>query len=151
MGAKLPDTPAMKRGRFLEEEVSRTVGMTLGKKIENCGLFLSKKYPMIAGSPDGISGDCIIEIKCPMSEKTYQNYIKNGNPTKKFYAQVQMQMYLSGLKKCFFCVADANFTSNKKVEIIQVTYDENYMSDFLEKIITFWKSNVYTLLYKSIE
>lgn len=86
-----------------------------------------------------------------MSDKTYQNYVKNGNPTKKCYAQVQMQMYLSGLKKCFFCVADSNYTSNKKVEIVPVTYDEDYVFDLLDKIITFWKSNVYPLLYNSIQ
>lgn len=49
-----PDTSAMKRGRTLEEEVKRTVRIKLGEKIRNCGLFLSKTYPMIAGSPDEI-------------------------------------------------------------------------------------------------
>ena len=106
---------------------------------------------MIAGSPNGICQDSIIEIKCPMSNKTYQNYIKNGEPTKKCYAQVQMQMYLSGLKKCVFCVADPNYTSNHKVEIVNVIYKEDYVSDYLKKIITFWKSNVYPLLHKSVE
>ncbi|XP_046971061.1 uncharacterized protein LOC124538103 [Vanessa cardui] len=29
-------------------------------------------------SPDGIFEDGIIEIKCPLNEKTYKNYVKNG-------------------------------------------------------------------------
>ena len=37
---------------------------------------------MIAGSPDGICQDSIIEIKCPVSDKTSPNYIKNEDPTK---------------------------------------------------------------------
>ncbi|CAB3261099.1 unnamed protein product [Arctia plantaginis] len=95
MGGKIPDTRAMKRGRSLEDEVRKTVGVKLGKKIKACGLIISKNYPMIAGSPDGICEDNIIEIKCPISEKTYIKYIKNGKPSNKCYAQMQIQMFFS--------------------------------------------------------
>lgn len=151
MGGKIPDTPAMKRGRYLENEVREIVSKKLGKKIKNTGLFISQKHPMIAGSPDGICKDSIVEIKCPLSEKTYLNYIKNGHASKKCFAQMQMQMYLSGLHKCYFCVADPNFSTNKNVEIISVSFDEDYMLGFLESVIKFWKTHVYPLLYKSIE
>lgn len=47
--------------------------------------MLSKNYPMIAGSPDGICENlCIVEnveIKCPMSAKTFKNYVSNKKPT----------------------------------------------------------------------
>ncbi|GBP33078.1 Exonuclease [Eumeta japonica] len=145
----IPDTRAMKRGRLLENEVRKTVGKKLGKKIKKCGLMLSKEYTMIAGSPDGICENSIIEIKCPTSAKTYQNYINNGKPTEKFNTQMQMQMYLTGLQKGYFCVADSNYSTNKKVEIISVTYDETYMSDFLKLVVDLWKENVYPVLYQS--
>lgn len=106
---------------------------------------------MLAGSPDGICQDGIVEIKCPVSTKTYLNYIKNGKPSKKCYAQIQMQMYLSGLNKCYFCVADPNFSSNTNVEILCIAFDSQYMTGLLESVITFWKSHVYPLLYKSTE
>lgn len=92
----------MKRGRFLENEVREVVAKKLGKKIKNSGLFISQEHPMLAGSPDGICEDSVVEIKCPISSKTYLNYIKNGRPSKKCFAQVQMQMYLSGLKTVTF-------------------------------------------------
>ncbi|GBP13566.1 Exonuclease [Eumeta japonica] len=149
MGGSIPDTRAMKRGRLLENEVRKTVGKKLGKKIKKCGLMLSKEYPMIAGSPDGICENSIIEIKCPTSAKTYQNYINNGKPTEKFNTQMQMQMYLTGLQKGYFCVADSNHSTNKKVEIISVTYDETCMSDFLKLVVDLWKENVYPVLYQS--
>lgn len=149
MGGKLPDTSAMKRGRILEDEVRKTVSAKLGKKIKKCGLMLSKNYPMIAGSPDGICEDSIIEIKCPMSAKTLKNYIVYGKPTPKFYVQMQLQMFLTGLKKGYFCVADCNYTANKSVEIICVSYDEKYVSNFLNVIVSSWKDNVYPLLYQS--
>lgn len=149
MGGKIPDTPAMQRGRILEEEVRKTVSLKLGKKIKKCGLMLSVNYPMLAGSPDGICKDSIIEIKCPMSAKTYQNYIKNGQPAQKYFAQIQMQMYLTGLHKGYFCVADFNYSTNKNVEILFVPFDQKYISDFLKVLESLWKVNVYPLLYKS--
>lgn len=151
MGGKIPETSAMKRGRFLENEVREVVAKKLGKKIKNSGLFISQEHPMLAGSPDGICEDSVVEIKCPVSSKTYLNYIKNGRPSKKCFAQVQMQMYLSGLKNCYFCVADPNFSASKNVEILCIVYDDEYMSGFLESVITFWKSQVYPLLCKSIK
>lgn len=149
MGGKIPDTPAMKRGRILEDEVRKTVSIKLGKNIKKCGLMLSKNYPMIAGSPDGICQDSIIEIKCPMSAKNYKNYIKNGEPTNKYNAQMQLQMYLTGLQKGYFCVADSNYSTNKKVEILCVLFDEKYVSEFLKVLVSLWKAKVYPLLYQS--
>lgn len=138
MGGKIPETSAMKRGRFLENEVREVVAKKLGKKIKNSGLFISQEHPMLAGSPDGICEDSVVEIKCLVSSK-------------KCFAQVQMQMYLSGLENCYFCVADPNFSASKNVEILCIVYDDEYMSGFLESVITFWKSQVYPLLCKSIK
>ena len=114
MGGKIPDTPAMKRGRRMEDDVRNTVSAKLGKEIKKCGLMLSKKYPMIAESPDGICENSIIEIKCPMTEKTFKNYICNGQPTQKFYVQMQLQMLLTRLQKDYFCVTHCDYSTNKK-------------------------------------
>ncbi|KAL0879693.1 hypothetical protein ABMA27_003408 [Loxostege sticticalis] len=89
LGGKIPDTQSMKRGRTLEDYVRKTVIEILRKPINKCGLLLSSTYPMIAGSTDGIFEDGIIEIKCPLSEKTYKNYVKNGEPTEKYNAQMK--------------------------------------------------------------
>lgn len=99
MGGKIPNTTAMKRGRILEDDVRKTVSANLGKKIKICGLMISKNYHMLTGSPDEICENSIIEIKCPMSEKTVKNYVNNGNPTQKFYVQMQLQMLQTGHKK----------------------------------------------------
>ncbi|XP_046961765.1 uncharacterized protein LOC124543737 [Vanessa cardui] len=149
MGGTIPDTPAMKHGRLLEGEVRKTVSIKLGKKIRKCGLMLSKEYPMIAGSPDGICEDAVIEIKCPTSVKSYKNYLNNGKPTDKCNAQIQMQMHLTGLQKGYFCVADSNFSVNKNVEIVSVKFDATYMSDFLKLLAGLWKEKIYPILYES--
>lgn len=151
MGGKMPDTPAIKRGRVLEQKVLEVVREKLNKEIQRCGLFISKNFPMIAGSPDGIGQDFIIEIKCPFSEETYKNYIYNGRPTKKFYSQMQIQMYVCGIKKCYFCVANSKFQSNNEVEIIYVEYDKAYIKSLMETLVIFWKTHIYPLLFKMSE
>ncbi|XP_046972719.1 uncharacterized protein LOC124539378 [Vanessa cardui] len=151
MGGQIPDTPAMKRGRILEDSVRQTLKQVLNKNIRKCGLILSSKYPMIAGSPDGICQDYIIEIKCPTTAKTNLNYIKDGKPTEKYYIQIQIQMYLAKLKKCIFCIADPNFTENKKIETFYVNFNEQFVINIIENsLIPFWKKHIYPLLYQSV-
>lgn len=125
MGGKIPDTPAMSRGRKLEDAVRKIVEIKLGMKIEKCGLMISQEYLMIAGSPDGISDEFVIEIKCPTSAYNYKNYVQEEQPTKIYYAQVQLQMFLSDKKKCYFCVADSNYESNENVNKICVHFDSD--------------------------
>lgn len=62
VGGEISDTVAMSRGRVLEDEVRKTMEIKLKKKTNKCGLMLSEKCPRIAGSPDGIFQDGIIEI-----------------------------------------------------------------------------------------
>ncbi|CAH2094797.1 unnamed protein product [Euphydryas editha] len=149
MGGNIPDTPAMKRGRLLECKVLQKVQTMLKKKIRKCGLFISKDFPMIAGSPDGIGEQFTVEIKCPLNENTIKQYIQNGKPSNKCYDQIQIQMYVCGYKKCYFCVADINFENNNKVNIILVEFDEEYVNTLIKSLLLFWKRNIYPLLYKT--
>ncbi|XP_060802684.1 uncharacterized protein LOC132902276, partial [Amyelois transitella] len=149
MGAKTPDTKAMRRGRHLESQVKMIVEKTLGKKVKECGLFISSKYPFIAGSPDGIfDKKFCIEIKCPTNEKSYQNYIKDNKVTEKCMAQIQIQMFVTNLRYCYFCVADSNFEKSNNVEMLLVNYDENLVKLYISCISEFWKKEIFPILYE---
>lgn len=149
MGAKIPDTAAMKRGRYLEEIVRKTICKKLKTKIDLCGLYVCQNYPMIAASPDGVANDAILEIKCPSKAKSMDKYLKNGVISEKCKAQVQIQMYAAGAKKCYFCVADSKFEENETVEIHLVTYDADYVNKLIKKLFDFWKSNIYPILLRN--
>lgn len=150
MGAKTPDTKAMKRGRELESKVKTSVEKTLGKKVKECGLFISSQYPFIAGSPDGIYDNKIsIEIKCPTSENTYKNYLKNNQVTEKYMVQMQIQMFVTNLKHCYFCVADCDFENTNHVEMLLISYNENLVNQYISSLSEFWQKNVYPILYES--
>lgn len=101
---------------------------------------------MIAASPDGLTEAAIIEIKCPIKAKAKDSYLKNGVIAVKYKAQVQLQMYATGLKKCYFCVADSNFEETKHVDIVLVAYDSDYVNNLIQELAIFWKTNVYPIL-----
>ena len=149
MGGKIPDTAAMKRGRDLEERVRKVISKKLKTKIRLCGLYVCQNYPMIAASPDGIANDIIVEIKCPSKAKSMDKYLKNGVISEKCKAQVQIQMYAAGVKKCYFCVADSKFEENETVDIHLINYDDDYVKKLIKKLFDFWKSNIHPILLRS--
>lgn len=152
LGGRTIETTAIKRGRMLEDSVRKSVEKKLGKKIEKCGLFISEENPMIAGSPDGIcEKNTTIEIKCPSTKKTENKYIKDGAITKQYYAQVQVQMYCANVNKSYFCVASSGFEKDNKVNIIEIAYDQIYVSKLLHSVISFWKRNIFPILYETVQ
>lgn len=76
--AKVYDNIHMERGRRLEKLVIAEIEKKLKLKIENSGLLLIPSLPILGASPDGVGCDFILEIKCPSSEKTVENYLPKG-------------------------------------------------------------------------
>lgn len=151
LGARIPETSAILRGKKLEDKVRKTVEKIIGNKIDICGLYISEQFPMIAGSPDGINDKTTFEIKCPSTEKTHLNYIdKDGVITARYYAQVQIQMYCANRNKCYFCVASSDFEKNNEVSIINIDYDHDYVTELLDNVVSFWKNNIFPILHKSV-
>lgn len=66
----------------------------------NCGFFELTKD--IGGSPDGLVGDNgILEIKCP-SYDTFFKLVIDQEVDKKYYAQMQHQMWITDREKAHF-------------------------------------------------
>ncbi|RVE45127.1 hypothetical protein evm_010236 [Chilo suppressalis] len=148
-GASVPETLAMKRGKRLESDVRAEVAKTRKIVIENGGLFLKPDWPHLGATPDGLTSDYVIEIKCPSTKKGKENFVKNNVLCSKSKAQIQIQMFLCNKAKGLFCVANENFESNKEVEILQEDYDKDYCNDLLEKSTHFWKTSVFPKLVET--
>lgn len=147
---KLKDTKYMKRGRLLEKDVLKTVEKQLKIKFKNCGLFILPSHPLFAASPDAISSEFIVEVKCPASEKSVTNYVKNGQITGKFKAQMQLQMLCAQKKRGIFCVASPEYEQTKNVQIFYENFDETFSRILTEKASTNWEKYVFPKLYKSV-
>lgn len=64
---------------------------------------------------------------------------------------MQIQMYLTEMKNCFFCVADSDFNNSKKVDILSIAFNHEFVSNLLDNnLLKFWKNKVYPLLYQSV-
>jgi hypothetical protein len=147
LGAKLPPSVAINRGRCLENEVFKHLKSTF-ENIKKCGLLLSPEYPIFGASPDGISDTYVFEIKCPMTDKWKEVYFKNNKPKEKFLAQLQMQMKFAKKLKGVFVVATPEYENNKELIINVVDYDPTYVQDLMDRAQKFWKDNIFKKLYQ---
>ena len=142
-GAKLMETGAMARGKRLEPLVLREVEILRNMSFKPCGIILNPALPVFGASPDGINEDLVVEIKCPMSEKSVSNYVKkDGRVTEKAKAQIQLQMHMANKSSGLFCVASPSFEQDKKVQIITVKYEEEYVENLIERAMKFWVKNI---------
>ena len=92
---KIRGSVAMAPGRKLEERVKEVVENQMNMKFSKSGLVLLKEHAVIGASPDATSENALVEIKCPLYDRTVSNYItKQFELTAKCKAQVQMQMFI---------------------------------------------------------
>ncbi|KAG7305062.1 hypothetical protein JYU34_010519 [Plutella xylostella] len=101
----------MKRGKKSEKEVIMNLQRELNKEIEDTGFILING--LFGASPDGVGDEFVVDVKCPISDKTKTTYINNGKISNKFMGQANKKEMLAANKmKCLFCVADPGFEIN---------------------------------------
>ncbi|CAH0385762.1 unnamed protein product [Bemisia tabaci] len=149
--AKLKTTEAMTRGQNMEPGVIKVLQKKYKQPIKKTGFVMKPTEPLFGASPDGLMGDYIIEIKSPISEKTFKTYFKNNGtePANKHKAQMQLQMLMCGKKKGLFCVADPDFENNKKVTVLEVAFDEAYIVEIMQDAKKFWKTHIFPHLMET--
>lgn len=144
---KIRETSAMKRGKDLEKKVISILGKKVNIKFKRCGIMLSPKYPILGASPDAISDDFVVEIKCPSSERTVTSFITaDGQVPNKHKAQIMLQMLLLEKYKGIFCVADPSFEENLEIKYVIIDFDKNFIEDVIKNSISFWKENIFPIL-----
>lgn len=79
----------MRRGKVFEKNVIAVLKSKLDLNLEDAGLLLISRYPVLGASQDAISEDYIIEIKWSSTTKTVTNYINSQNEiANKYIAQM---------------------------------------------------------------
>lgn len=86
--------------------------------VQPCGLFVSKEFPYLAATPDGLIGDNnILEVKCPYSGRSekisvgplfpYLEMIEgklNLKKSHRYYDQIQGQLFITNRVKCILLI-----------------------------------------------
>jgi len=138
---------AMQRGLQLENDVLYIVKQKFQIKIRTVGIKLSPEYPEFGASPDGLTEDSVIEIKCPLTMKTFTKYIRQNDVVgPKFMAQMQLQMKLCKKEKAIYCVAHPDFETSKKVKIVSVDYDSKLADSLIQKARVYWEKHIFPVL-----
>lgn len=115
-------------------------------------MVLRGDLPMFCASPDGWNEKYVLEIKCPMSDRTMDNYLdKNGQPSSKYYSQVQLQMHMTGRKFAIFCVANPDFEKTNQIQIVDVMYNQKYVEEKIRKAKEFWNKFIWPKLFESVK
>ena len=98
----------MDRGHEFEDKARMTYEFETGNTVEQVGFVELNKY--VGCSPDGlVNDDGLIEIK-NHSDKVYLELLLTDKIDKKYYNQMQMQMYVTGRKWCDYFGFNPNFT-----------------------------------------
>ena len=108
------------RGLELEPIAKSIYELESGNDVRDIGFVVLDDY--VGCSPDGLVGeDGLVEIKCP-SNKVYFDLLLDNKIDPKYYAQMQMQMYVCNRKWCDYVVYNPNY--NRSIIIIRVEQDE---------------------------
>lgn len=136
-------TPAMRWGTEYEDTAREQYELAKDVKVMDCPFMPMKGYEeFVGGSPDGRLStlDRIIEIKCPYNPTVHIEHckwskpedLKAGNP--QYYAQVQLNMEITGTKICDFISYSPLFRNGLDLHILEVPYDEEFMKTLMERI-----------------
>lgn len=94
--------------------------------------FIYKDGDMRLGcSPDGIDGDCGIEIKCPFTTKVHIDFLLNGTIKKEYHDQMQFSMFVSGMNAWKFLSFDPRMT-RKNIEVVTVERNEKRIGEIAQ-------------------
>ncbi|KAL7043086.1 hypothetical protein ACKWTF_001387 [Chironomus riparius] len=136
----------MMRGTVLEEYVFKEVQKEY-PTLKQCGLIMCHKvHPLFAASPDGIHEDFVLEIKCPGTANTFQQYTNLDKLNKKYFAQIQLQMFVTGKRKALLAVASLDFETTRKITKLWIEYDEEYTTQMITDASEFYEQAVYPAL-----
>lgn len=128
---------AMENGIETEPIARAEYEILTGVKVAEAGFIIPdedhKYHDWIGVSPDGLTPDGMIEIKCPMM-RTHIEYIEVGKLPSEYRYQVQGQLFVTGLPYCDFM----SYVEDMKPFIIRVYPDTMLFAEFemrLDKLI----------------
>ena len=113
------DNKHMEWGRDHESEARNLYQIIKDRKVQEVGFVHSEFSDLVGCSPDGLSGDTGLEIKCPAVD-THVNYIMDGVLPDTYKLQVHGSMVVTGLKRWDFM----SYFPHLNPFIITVEWDE---------------------------
>ena len=127
---------AMQWGTEKEPEARAMYEMTTGNFVTEVGFIDHPNIPMSGASPDGIVGDGLIEIKCPISA-THLATLRRKEADPKYICQMQWQMAVTNTVWCDFISYDPRFPEKHKLFVKRVNRDDKLIKELEDEVIKF--------------
>ena len=129
-------TDAMQRGIDLEGEAIYVYQNNRFKTVTLCGYVTNADKKYAGYSPDGLIGeDGLIEIKCPGNIEYIRTLIEKDIP-KRYQAQMQWGMMMTGRSWCDYVVYNPDFASYP-MYVQRVERDDDMIELLLENYLVF--------------
>lgn len=107
--------------------------MITGNTVEKCGFYEHDDW--LGASPDGLIGEFgLVEIKCPYGMKKVGRTFKTAKQQMHYYAQMQIQMYVTNRKWCHFFQ-----WSPLGHDLELVPLDQDFLAKILPELYMFWR------------
>lgn len=146
LGKKSGWSFSMMRGTILEEFVFEEVKKEY-PELERSGLIINPKvHPFFAASPDGLHKDFVLEIKCPSTQNTFSQYINIETLSRKYFAQIQLQMFITGKTKALLAVANLDFEKTRQITKVWIKIDNEYIDTMIAKAEEFYEHAIFPAL-----
>lgn len=129
---------AMQWGTETEPQARAAYESYTGKFVEEIGFIDHPTIPMAGCSPDGLVGDGLIEIKCPIPA-THLKTITAGKADSQYIPQMQWQMACTGRAWCDFVSYDPRFPEKYRLVIFRVERDQKYIDTLEAEVLAFNK------------
>ncbi|KAJ6644048.1 hypothetical protein Bhyg_09014 [Pseudolycoriella hygida] len=115
--------------------------------IQHCGLLLDLAFPFFCATPDGLSSELVVEIKMPSTQEEYEKYlINNEKIPPKYFAQIQMQMFVASREKALYCVVAPDFAKTGAVEYINVSLNKCFIEQLFAKAEDVWNKLIFPII-----
>jgi putative phage-type endonuclease len=124
---------ATEYGTNMEPQAKSAYEMETGHTVKNAGFVSFEDWT--GASPDGYLGeDGLIEIKCPFGiRKDLDPVFKSLDDQPHYYAQIQIQLFVTGKTWCHFYQWSPH---GSKLETVK--YDGGWINENLPRLKAFW-------------
>lgn len=151
--ANLDHVASISHGKNNEKVALDQLSKLIKLEIKKCGLFIDEKYPFLGATPDGITDEMVVEIKCPIApfkigldsaiqegkmhfwrkdKKTGQIYV---NKKSDWFMQAQGQMHICKKDRCLLAV----WYGENKIRTELITKDDKFWDEYMEpKLLSFY-------------
>jgi putative phage-type endonuclease len=119
-----------------EPEAMQDFEHATGAEVQRASFCIHDTIPWLGASPDGFVGDdALLEIKCPfgLRDKPAPVPFKTAKEQPHYYAQMQVQMYVTYRSACFFWQWTPN---DSKLETVE--YDGDYIAEIFPQLQDFY-------------